>query len=436
VTDYARIIMKIYIIILLVAVSFAAGHLSCSDSETRKNSLLQQATVIINIGMPEEHASLSRSIINRIFHFFVRDAIAQTAPAAISSIVVRVTGPDMSPIERIFPPTGGISFSVPAGNVRQFEVIAAVAPEDPGAAASFSGMAVANLPAGASVNVPVVMRLHETKIIVPDYYNNRLLIMDTVSGTYTSKQGTSFIGDYNITPYDIDFDSKGRMYISDHYNNDIVRVNSFSLTDPNPPVWFNVTNVPNAIAVDRVNDIVYYTDTANLYRRTLDGAALPPMPIDTITNIYGFDVGPDGNLYIAGVTSTSGAGVYKYNVSTGMVTGQYSNPTVINNPYDVQVKYPFIYVLTPWATSSDYNVLQLQIGLNNSITLVNNGPNPVIGTLNNVGHFTSIISNGILMMGKYPERLVFMNDVNGSGWQENSGSAGDPFNFFDYGGGG
>jgi len=431
--------MKKYILLfILVTFSFASGVISCSDSETRLNSVLNQATVVINLGMPEEHASAPTSVMDRIFHLFIRDAVAQTAPpVSIRSITVRVTGPDITTIEKSFISSGTVSLEVPAGSMRGFDVTAYVDPADPGAAASFRGMAVANLPAGATVNIPIVMRLNETKIIVPDYYNDRLLVLDSVSGSYVSEYGTSFIGDYNITPYDIDFDSKGRMYISDHYNNDIVRVNSFSLADGAVPhyVWFNVTATPNAIAVDRINNIVYFTDNTSLYRTNLDGDSLPAMPIDTITYIYGIDVGPDGSLYIAGTTSNYGPGIFKYNATSGTVVGYYTD-TNINTPYDVHVKYPFIYVLTRWGIASEYNVVKLLIGNNNELTLIGHGPDQSIGTLNNVGHFTSLFSNGILMMGKYPDILVFMNNESGLGWQENSGSISDPFNFYDYGGGG
>ncbi len=442
--------MKRYILIFLIAaVPVTAGLVSCSDSESRMNSVLNQATVVINLAMPEEHTSVSFSITERIFHFFIRDAVAQTAPAAFSSIQVRVTGSDLTPIEKNFNPGAAISFSVPAGTVRTFEVTAVVAPGDPSAAASFRGTSVANLPAGATVNVPVAMRLNDTKIIVPDYYNNRLLVFDSVSGSYSSKQGTDFIGDYNIIPYDIDFDARGRMFISDHYNFQgfcIIRANSFSLSDPNIPLRVNVGVSPNAIAVDRVNNIVYYTDNTNLYRRTLDLTPLASMSNDIIGYIHGLDVAPDGILYIAGENTTYVPGIFKYNVNTGMVESFIDMTTIapldvtINTPYDIQVKYPYLYVLTPQASSSDYNILKLKIGLNEEITLVGNGPSVSItdlyGALYNVGHFTSLFSNGLLMMGKYPNKLFFMNDESGAGWQENTGNINDPFNFFDYGGGG
>jgi len=170
------------------------------------------------------------------------------------------------------------------------------------------------------------------------------------------------------------------------------------------------------------------------------------MSNDIIGYIHGLDVAPDGNLYIAGENTTYVPGIFKYNVNTGMVESFIDMTTIapldvtINTPYDIQVKYPYLYVLTPQASSSDYNILKLKIGLNEEITLVGNGPSVSItdlyGALYNVGHFTSLFSNGLLMMGKYPNKLFFMNDESGAGWQENTGNINDPFNFFDYGGGG
>ena len=151
--------------------------LSCSDSESRLSPLLRHTTVVINLGMPPENPSAYDNIIlNRIRRFFVPDAIAQTAPATFSNILVRVSGPDIGIIEQNFGPIGTISLDVPAGSLRQFKVIATVSHLDPSGALSFRGTAVANLPEGETVSIPVVMTLFEARLVVPDEFQNHRIV--------------------------------------------------------------------------------------------------------------------------------------------------------------------------------------------------------------------------------------------------------------------
>src|SRR5271157_3286815 len=174
-----RIKMMIYLAALIINFSM----LSCSDSESKLSPLFKQTLVVLNLGMPPENPSAyDNTIWNKIRNFFVRDALAQTAPATFSNILVRVSGPDIGIIEQEFGPLGTISFSVPAGSLRQFEVIAYVSPLDPSAALSFRGTAIANLPEGETVSVPVLMTLNETKIVVPDFQNSRIATIDNMSG--------------------------------------------------------------------------------------------------------------------------------------------------------------------------------------------------------------------------------------------------------------
>jgi len=127
-----------------------------------------------------------------------------------------VTGPDIAPIEKSFA-SSSISFDVPSGAIRQFDVTAHVAPGDPSAAASFHGTAVANLPAGTTVSVPVVMLLKETKIVIPDgglsFYLGGLIMMDSMDpASWIYKQAADYAGLANLEPVDIDFDARGRIY--------------------------------------------------------------------------------------------------------------------------------------------------------------------------------------------------------------------------------
>ncbi len=246
---------------------------SCSDSEPRIP--FGAARVVINLNLPPETPAEQAGLIEKIRRFLVPDAIAQAAPAAFSSITVRVTGPDIALIEKSFAPYATISLSVPSGAIRTFEVTAYVAPGDPSAAASFRGTASANCPAGATVNVPVVMGLHETKLLIPDFENGRLVMINNMQGDgwseYKDEGGLVL---YPFSPYDVDFDNLGRIYIANNANGEgerVLRLSSFTSnreTLSNQELAFGIRTV----AVDRKRSILYFSDGVSIRKANLDGS--------------------------------------------------------------------------------------------------------------------------------------------------------------------
>lgn len=332
---------------------------SCSDSERHLGLSGNTSRVVINLNMPDLHAANDGSIIDRVLNFFSpRNAMAQSAPATFGSISIRVTGSDIGLIEKSFVGGGAISFNVPSGDLRQFEVIATVAPDDPSAAASFRGTAVANLPAGATVSVPVVMRLNETKIIVPDSYYNRLVVMNSINSTGAVISQYNCGGDgCSFQPHDVDFDTRGKLYVLDTLSNDILRFNSLDASIDNTvkSLGFFTDPSTHSIAIDRINNYLYFADSiSNLYQVNLNDP-LPLTPavkdITPLNTIIGIDTTPDGELYIMGNSSLpGGTRIYKYNPGTtsdsGAVEGQpYISSDKLVNPMDIMVRPPYIYVL-------------------------------------------------------------------------------------------
>ncbi len=335
--------MKKYIVLFLIPIMSVFLTL-CSDSERRMGLIGQTSTVILNIGHAADHAAVNPSIIDRIFRFFTRDAIAQTAPASFSSIKVRVSGADIGLIEKNFTPYGSISLTVPAGNLRQFEVTAFVAPGDPSAAVSFRGTAIANLPAGETVTVPIVMRLNETKIVVPDYQNSRLVILNNINSL------SWIVKTYGIMrPYDLDYDSRGRIYVVNDQVNFMMRFDNSNLDNPQQ-INFSIDSLTN-VAIDRKNDIIYFANSGNLYKAKLGSSVALLMTTNPpLTLINGIDVAPDGTLYILG-EETGTFVIYHYdptaNSGSGSVIGTpYSEADMLVNPMDIFVQPPYIYVLT------------------------------------------------------------------------------------------
>ncbi len=433
-------VIAVYVLFIIYLLS----TLTCSDSERRTGLLGQTSTVIINIGHAADHASVNPSMIDRVLRFFTRDAIAQTAPAAFSSIKVRVAGLDIGLIEKNFSPYGAISLTVPAGNLRQFEVTAYVAPGDPSAAASFRGSAIANLPAGETVSIPVIMSLFETKIIALDFFNQRVAIKNNMHS------GWDVITRFE-QPMDIDFDSRGRIYIVDQNTETIMRLDDINGT--NPVIIANVYQ--DYVAVDRYFNRTFYYNGFDLYQNNLYGTkeSLSKNLITgsyTITSINGMDAAPDGMLYIVGQVNYGGApydAIIKYdpdaNSGNGDIVGTSISNTIItsrlNNPLDIQVKWPYAYIANNNGADG-YKILKVKIS-GSTFSLVGNygsqalsGPETPIGSFYGPKHFVSLRNDGLIIMDTMAgySRLVHINNNLTSGWDTVGGANGSGINQFHF----
>ena len=112
-----------------------------------------------------------------------RSSSRGTAPENIASIIHSVTGRYMDEIQKDIPPETGITMlEVPAGKARTFEILATAAP-GAGAVKSYKGSITLNLKPGKNISVPVQMDIFETKILIPDPLNSRIIQIDSMEGT-------------------------------------------------------------------------------------------------------------------------------------------------------------------------------------------------------------------------------------------------------------
>ncbi len=419
---------RVFIMLLIIA---ATGVFSCSDSEHRIP--FGYARAVINLNLPPETPDAQAGLIERIRRFLVPDAIAQSAPASFSNINVRVTGPDMALIEKSFAPYSTISLSVPAGALRIFEVIAYVAPGDPSAALSFRGTSSANCPAGATVNVPVVMGLNTTKIVIPDYMTHRLIQINDMDGTgWVDRVGTEIgLGfDMYLSPYDVDFDNNGRIYIANN-NYDrrgIIRLaNIFGVIGDGTSSFIYTTEQIRTVTIDRARNILYYSDGTNIFRSNLDGSS-PVQLINTPPSVQFMKVGSGGMLYITSWSS----GINKYDPFTQ--SNQNANPeSRLFNPWGVLTKGDYVYVANPLG-ADDYLIVQY----NSNLEIVNgygtqtNSENTNRGMFYGPRNFVAILNDEITIMDDVLvslDKLISMNDMAGSFWKT-YGSSGTGEGFF------
>jgi hypothetical protein len=279
--------------------------------------------------------------------------ISMKQPAApITSAVLVVTGPGMNPITRTISMTAAdTALEVPAGEDRIFRVLVNTV------SVTFLGETSVDLAAGDETVVTVQPKLSSTQIIIPDFYNNRVVQIADMSGTGWRTRTWSQLGfgnNFEFQPVDIDFDAEGRIYVAnDNSSAGIVRFPDINAGSHE----VITTGIPaNALAIDRSNDILYFTHRYqnDIYRVDLNGPG-PPYT-EAALNItgeaavsfvrsLGLAVDSQGFLYVA---NTNEQNIFKYDpngVTPNKVVGTYSGN--IGSPYegfDVMVKEPYVYV--------------------------------------------------------------------------------------------
>ncbi len=411
-------------IITLIGMLGISAFNSCSDSESRLHlPPLGQAVVTINPGLPAPATAMNISIIDRVMRFFTSDAAAAISTATFSSFTVSISGDGMTTIGRTFASTDRLSLAVPAGSARRIEVTAIPSSIT---AASFRGTAVVDIQAGQTVDVPVAMALHETKIVIPDHFNYRLIMIDDMAGTGWST-GDLGMAAYTLAPDDISFDSSGRIYVANDSTAPSV-IRSDDINGGNK-ISFGPNSVMS-VTVDRQRSILYYATATVLYRNNLDGTNQQQyMDISPITSIRSLEVAADGKLVIGGQASTTRA-LFLFNPTVNPATENgylaQSSGGNLQNAYDLLVKGNEVYVannagganqmIERFTIDTAANTITYADGYGNQ-TLLSSPPTPA-GQFFGPRQFLGIRNDGLVIVdnGSGVARLVYMTDMAGLGW--------------------
>jgi len=239
----------------------------------------------------------------------------------ITSYTITVTGAGMEPIqETVTADVPFISLLVPAGDDRRFTIEAQLAPNPAIHLLSFIGRETASLKPGSINFLTFKMVAGATKLIIPDYLNNRLIQTSDISfpespietGTFGFAVGT-------LAPIDIDISAEGKIFVASCLSGS-PETGVIAFGDD-----INGTNLVlidaayvTAIAIDRENNILYFS-TYDGTTATLNKCSLPYNPLDPPTplensvvvigeteprdfSVVGMDVDPwSGTLYLAAV---------------------------------------------------------------------------------------------------------------------------------------
>ncbi len=341
------------------------------------------------------------------------------APSNITSLSLIITGPGMSPIESYYSSVpSSITVEVPAGNDRQFELIAHVDPSSPSAATSFKGTATVDLAPGEKKNITLNMITNETKLLIPDpsWSNNRLVQIDNMNGNgWIEVHGTDigYGADSEFEPYDVDFDAQGRIYIANNhfFVGGVIRIDNMNYAPYDTIV--NQIGV-RSIAIDRVNNDLYYITYNDLYRKNLDGGAPITLTVSGLEiSFEGIAIDDDGLIYIA---NDGGDEVVKYNPLTETVIKQVGVGSI---PWDVIVKSPFVYVARYDSGGANDKIIQLT----KTLDIVDELPGKPDSTDDFRGphRFIAILNKRIYVIDEDEsaadiERIVAFDDINGTNW--------------------
>ncbi len=368
------------------------------------------------------------------------------APSNITALSLRITGPGMAPVESYYSSVpSSITVEVPAGVDRQFELIAYIGPSNPSAATSFKGKATVDLAAGETKNITLNMIVNETKLVIPDATNNyaggKLLQIDDITGGNSKTITGGDIGLGTFTPYDVDFDSQGRIYIANNAGGTgtsmVLRIDNMDATSytsiADDTGWFGI----RSLAIDRPNELIYYSTSTELYRWDIGISTRTQLTITGIGAIRGMAVDKDGILYIAGNNGAGANAVFKYDPDAQSVVDFYDVPGL--DPWDVMVKTPYLYVANNNGTSNNA-ILQLDLDLNlikgygDEIEGINTNPGQFYGP----HRFLAILNKKLTILdddtaGNRVDKLVSIDDMNGTNWttMPTTGDGQSLFTFFE-----
>jgi hypothetical protein len=367
-------------------------------------------------------------------------------PVNTVSVALIVTGPGMITQAYSYTPPlpESISVSVPAGTARTFTLLVN------NVSVSFQDQVTTDLQPGESRDITFTPALVATQIVVPDRLNNRIVQVSDMAGAgWTAKATLDFMSTPEVLrPYDVDFDSLGRIYIA---NNDPSSTTPLGgvlrIKDINSTPGFEIVDTTGAsgipdLAVDRANGYVYYTWSfgSTLYRKSVDNIAATAQTFNLMAESAigssfaqtGIAVDAGGFVYIVIPTGAGAGKVVKYDPTLAegsRVVAQTSY--VFNSPWGVMARGGFIYVSDPLGRK----VVRFDGNLSFVDEFGGPGGDPFVGPK----RFVAVLSNKITLIDEYAatgantDRLTAFDDMTGAGWQTfgATGTGGSQFLFFD-----
>lgn len=420
-----RSIFGIFLVILISSI------LSFCSAGTE----IDTALVSIDTGLGRVNRNISRS----------------AAPMNILSIQLSVTGEYMNDMFHEIPlDTGAIVLEVDAGKSRRFDIMAYISPGDPGIVKSCRGSAIMDLKPGREVDLAIEMRIYETKIVIPDYGNSRIVQIDGFAGSDEDIDSSwvslnnEDLGYDTFAPRDIDFDHLGRIYIAADHNGveSIIRIDNIYDTGPYESFPDPGTTDIWTLSIDREGGFVYYADNSRVYRCGLDGSGNAVFlssavneEIDFGDAICGIAVdSAAGRFYVACqdyVISQNEIIFYVYDIDTLALLSSFSEYS--GSSGDVTVAPSGIYGAV-YDPDGDNTIIQFEYDSDSGVL---SSTGFYVSSIYGFVKFLPPVNRGICFFdetaqGEYEDRVVYMDDIDGVGRRDygETGTGVGQFRFF------
>ncbi|MGD0728412.1 MAG: hypothetical protein ABSB63_23160 [Spirochaetia bacterium] len=350
-----------------------------------------------------------------------RATINVPLPPNVTSIALIVGGPGMNTITNQYPVgTTTATLTVPSGIARTFTLL------ENTPSVTLIGNATVDLAPGETKSIALTPTAGASQIIVPDYYNYRLVQISDMSGTGWTTLSSA-------TPYDIDFDDQGRIYVAN--SSSIVQI--MDISGANPVTVASAAGTYKSIALDRAHGMLYYagTDAAGaptLFRKQVTptlGTIEESVALTSIVanpTVTGVAVDSDGFVYIANTTPATILKIDPSTFTSPKIVASYSG--TLSYPWDILVNGDYIYV-------SDNGALKI-VRLSKNLQFVDSFSGPASDPFLGPERFVAILNKPITLIDESssgsPDRLVSFNDMSGAGWTTigSTGTGTDNFKFY------
>ena len=344
--------------------------------------------------------------------------LIKNASASVASLELTVSGPGFGTLELAYPAeTSSISLKLPAGKDILFELTAYIDPSSPHAAVKLVGTATTDLLPQEEKTITLNMKVQETKIVIPDYMNNRVVQIRDISGAgWSELTGADLSSVGTLQPYDVDFDNQGRIYIANFNSGEPYIIRIDDITGTNEAIVVSESSRITALAIDRTRDYIYCIVNGSTLRRSdLTGGSAVTLDTSGLSNMRGVAIDEQGWVYVA----------YDKNVKC-LNTGADYTVTGGGTLYawDVLVKDSFVYLANndQNATTRDI-VLKLTRGLGLLSELKDKpgggdsfyGPHRFVAVLNKKLY---IVDEDEAFGSSEAERIVAIGDISGINWQD------------------
>ena len=416
----------------LFSVTAVAGNFVYTGTATQ--DITETADVDISITMAKQVATLNITIPNQSIY-------ATTVQNFIVSVGILETD---SFEQAIFTPSDTITMEIPPGNSRGISLI--TTPLSQSAVVTFSTeTATADFTNGLQTSVTLTPVVSETKIVIPDATSYRIVQIDDITGTNPISSditalNLSSISISTFSPYDVDFDSAGRIYVVNYDSSTssaVIRIDNVQDTAPETAGGTSASNL-TAITIDRNNNLIYYASAATLYRNNLTNTA-ETSQTPGVSNILGLAVDDSGMLYIACNIAGIGNVIAYYNPVSQSISGTYVIST--GTPWDVLYKPPYVYAAN-FQGGNNNLILRLDTALTSAtgygtqVTVSDTAEGAIYGPR----RFVAILNRKITIVDDYQsgwlDKLISIDDITGTiNWAtfgDNTSSANTEFNFYTY----